>query len=98
YHRRQSFPTRRSSDLFPGVRFLLENGKQFVIKANGVSAKNIYIQSATLHGRPRAIPFLAHRDLMAGGQLVFEMGSRPSQWGRSRSEEHTSELQSLRHL
>jgi len=69
--------------LFPEIRFRLENGKEFVIKANGVSDKNIYIQSATLNGRRRAIPFLGHRDLMAGGQLVFEMGPRASQWGRS---------------
>ena len=34
------------SPLFPEVRFNLENGKTFVIKARGVSAKNIYIQAA----------------------------------------------------
>jgi predicted alpha-1,2-mannosidase len=67
--------------LFPEIRFQLENGKQFVIKANGVSDKNFYIQSATLNGRPRRIPFLGQPDLMAGGELVFEMGPRSSRWG-----------------
>jgi hypothetical protein len=53
-----------------------------VIKANGVSAKNIYIQSATLNGRPYRRSWLAHRDVMAGGQLIFKMGQRPNQkWG-----------------
>ena len=70
------------SPLFREIRFRLENGKQFVIKANGVSDKNIYIQSATLNGRPYPILFLPHQTLMAGGQLVFEMGPRPSFWGR----------------
>jgi predicted alpha-1,2-mannosidase len=68
--------------LFPQLRFRLENGKEFVIKANGVSAKNIYIQSAVLNGRPYRKSYLLHRDLMAGGQLVFQMGARPNlKWG-----------------
>ncbi len=68
--------------LFPEVRFKLENGKQFVIKASGVSATNIYIQSATLNRLPYRKSFLTHRDLMAGGQLIFKMGAEPNrQWG-----------------
>ena len=70
------------SPLFPEVRFKLENGKQFVVKASGVSATNIYIQSATLNRLPYRKSFLTHRDLMAGGELVFKMGARPNrQWG-----------------
>jgi predicted alpha-1,2-mannosidase len=70
------------SPLFPEVRFSLENGKSFVIKAHGVSAKNIYIQSATLNGRPYRKSYLLHSDLMSGGELVFEMGAQPNvRWG-----------------
>jgi predicted alpha-1,2-mannosidase len=70
------------SPLFPQLEFHLENGKRFIIKANGVSATNIYIQSATLNGAPYRKSFLTHRDLMAGGELVFKMGARPNlQWG-----------------
>lgn len=64
--------------LFPEVRFNLENGKQFVIKADSVSDRNIYIQSATLNGKPHRQSFLRHQDLMAGGQLIFRMGPRPN--------------------
>jgi predicted alpha-1,2-mannosidase len=68
--------------LFPEIRFQLENGKQFMIKANGVSTKNIYIQSAMLNGRPYRKSFLTHRDLMAGGELIFKMGAHPNRrWG-----------------
>jgi predicted alpha-1,2-mannosidase len=68
--------------LFPQIQFHLENGKQFVIKANGVSAKNIYIQSATLNGRPYRRSFFTHQDLISGGELIFKMGPRPNQqWG-----------------
>jgi predicted alpha-1,2-mannosidase len=68
--------------LFPELRFNLESGKSFVIKARGVSAQNIYIQSATLNGRPYSHSYLLHRDLIDGGELVFQMGPQPNtHWG-----------------
>lgn len=68
--------------LFPELRINLENGKAFVIKAPGVSANNIYIQSATLNGRPYRYAYLLHKDLMSGGELVFRMGPKPNTgWG-----------------
>ena len=70
------------SPLFPEVRFNLENGRSFAIKAHGVSETNIYIQSATLNGQPYHKSYLAHRDLMAGGELLLQMGSQPNtRWG-----------------
>lgn len=70
------------SPLFPEVRFRLENGKVFGIKARGVSERNIYIQSASLNGRPYTKSFFTHGDLMAGGELVFQMGAQPNmEWG-----------------
>ena len=70
------------SPLFPEVRFTLENGKTFVVKARNVSDRNIYVQSATLNGKPYAKSFLEHDDLTAGGELAFVMGPRPNrQWG-----------------
>ena len=70
------------SPLFPETRFKLENGKTFVVKAEGVSERNVYIQSATLNGKPYAKSYLEHADLMAGGELVFTMGAQPNRlWG-----------------
>jgi predicted alpha-1,2-mannosidase len=70
------------SPLFPEVRFNLENGKSFVITARGVSETNIYIQSARLNGNPYSKSYLTHEDLMAGGELAFEMGAQPNlKWG-----------------
>jgi hypothetical protein len=68
------------SPLFPEMRFSLENGKSFVVKAEGVSDRNVYIQSATLNGKPYSKSYLEHADLMAGGQLVFTMGSQPNRF------------------
>ncbi|MEK6282644.1 MAG: GH92 family glycosyl hydrolase [Acidobacteriota bacterium] len=68
--------------LFPELRFKLENGKTFVIKARGVSQKSLYIQAARLNGKPYRKSYLLHKDLMAGGELVFQMGARPNYgWG-----------------
>jgi predicted alpha-1,2-mannosidase len=68
--------------LFPELRFNLENGKSFVIKARGVSKENIYIQSATLNGRPYRFSYLTHKDLLNGGELAFQMGPKPNPaWG-----------------
>jgi len=68
--------------LFPEVRFNLENGKSFVIKARGVSPKNIYIQSANLNGKAYNKSYFNHGDLMAGGELVLEMAAQPNlKWG-----------------
>ena len=51
----------------------LPNGKTLVIKAPGLSEKNIYIKSVTLNGKPVSTMFLEHSDLMNGGELLFEM-------------------------
>ncbi len=70
------------SPLFPEIRFNLENGKSFVIRARGLSPRNVYIQSARLNGRPYTKSFLWHSDLMSGGELVFQLGPRPNPgWG-----------------
>jgi len=57
-------------------------GKEFVIEARGNSPKNVYVQSATLDGRPLRGPWLPAKDLQDGGTLVLEMGPEPNkQWG-----------------
>lgn len=68
--------------LFPGLKFNLENGRTFTIRARQTAPRNIYIQSASLNGKPYRKSYLLHEDLMKGGELVFVMGSRPNpDWG-----------------
>jgi predicted alpha-1,2-mannosidase len=50
----------------------------FTITANNNSPENIYIQSITLNGKPHTKAWLDFADIAAGGELVFEMGSRPN--------------------
>jgi putative alpha-1,2-mannosidase len=63
--------------LFRQAKINLENGKSFIIRAQNVSDKNIYIKSVRLNGRPYRKSFFAHEDLMNGGVLEFEMTDAP---------------------
>ncbi len=70
------------SPLFRQVTIHLGNGKDFVITANRDSEKNIYIQSATLNGKPLNKPWFTHDDIVGGAKLVLEMGPTPNKaWG-----------------
>jgi len=66
------------SPLFQRVALPGQDGKTFVITANGNSAKNKYIQSATLNGKPMARSYLTHAEIMQGGELVLQMGPNPN--------------------
>ena len=78
---------------FDQVKIRLENGKVFTIKANQRDASHYYIQSATLNGKEYTKSFIHHSDIMAGGALVFEMGSKPNKsWGSAPADRPVSEI------
>ena len=56
----------------------LQNGNNLTIKAPNVSDKNCYIQSITLNGKPIHCGYITYEQIMAGGELVFKMGSKPN--------------------
>ena len=57
------------------------NGKKFTVRANNLSAKNLYVQSVQLNGKDLDNPFLPYSEVRNGGTLVLNMGPKPSQWG-----------------
>jgi predicted alpha-1,2-mannosidase len=65
----------------PKLAFHLTNGKIFTVVAENVGPENIFVQSATLNGRPLDTPAIHHTDIVAGGTLNFVMGAQPSAWG-----------------
>ncbi|WP_446743329.1 GH92 family glycosyl hydrolase [Silvibacterium acidisoli] len=69
------------SPMYGKISLSLQNGKTFRVEAVNNSAANVYIQSATLNGRPLDIPVITWEQIQAGGILHFVMGSKPSQWG-----------------
>lgn len=57
-------------------------GDKFEIIANNASKKNIYVQSATLNGKPLTSFRFPAKELLKGGSLVIEMGPQPNKnWG-----------------
>jgi predicted alpha-1,2-mannosidase len=69
------------SPAVPKATLQLANGKTFAITADGISDKNIYVQSVRLNGKDWNNPFLPYAELKNGGTLAFVMGPEPSRWG-----------------
>ena len=66
------------SPLFRRATITLEDGKQFVIEARDNSPENVYIQSAELNGEPLLRNYITYGDIVRGGRLTFQMGSKPN--------------------
>ena len=66
------------SPMFEEATILLPERKKFIIKADRVSNKNIYIQSAKLNGKDLTGSLFNHTDLMQGGKLHIKMGAKPN--------------------
>jgi predicted alpha-1,2-mannosidase len=74
------------SPLFSRIAVHLDSkyypGRQFVIETKNNSPKNIYIQSATLNGKPLGKPWIYHSAAVHGATLVLTMGPEPNRnWG-----------------
>ncbi|MEN6308037.1 MAG: glycoside hydrolase domain-containing protein, partial [Anaerohalosphaeraceae bacterium] len=70
------------SPVFEKVTIHLPNGKQFTVSAPGCSETNMYIQQASLNGKPLTEPWITHTDIVNGGELKLIMGPKPNKtWG-----------------
>ncbi len=70
------------SPLFDDASLDMGNGKTLRIVAKNNSAANVYIQSATLNGKPWNKPWFSHDDVKDGATFVFTMGPNPNKaWG-----------------
>lgn len=68
-------------------------GRTFTVVAENNSPKNIYIQSATLNGKPMPRTWFTHAELLAGGSLRLTMGPKPNKtWGKASSVRPPSEM------
>jgi hypothetical protein len=58
-------------------------GRTFTVIADNNSAQNMYVQSATLNGKPFQKTWFTHDQLLAGGVLRLKMGPTPNvNWGK----------------
>ncbi|GGA97670.1 GH92 family glycosyl hydrolase [Puia dinghuensis] len=71
-----------TSPVFSDIRIKLDpayaTGKTFRIIAHRNSRENIYIQSATLNGKPLHRCYIDYKDIVRGGTLELVMGNTPS--------------------
>lgn len=68
--------------LFNRASIRLENGKRFTVEAARKSADEIYVQAATLNGKPLDRAWISHSEIANGGTLRFQMGPQPNEkWG-----------------
>ena len=54
-------------------------GKDFIIEARNTSEENLYVNKATLNGKPLTTFFFPASELLKGGRLVLEMASEHKQ-------------------
>ncbi|MEU9111582.1 GH92 family glycosyl hydrolase [Streptomyces sp. NPDC048483] len=78
------------SPLFTKATLHLENGRDLVVNAPRNNARNIYVQSLKLNGKPWNSTALPHALLSRGGELEFAMGPKPSTWGSGKDAGPTS--------
>ncbi|WP_221420197.1 GH92 family glycosyl hydrolase [Fulvivirga sp. M361] len=68
--------------VFEKITIQLNDGKTFTIEAGNLSDENKYVRSVTLNNQLLDRTWISHKEIMAGGQLTFEMTSRPNRnWG-----------------
>lgn len=68
------------SPLFTRMSLKLANSKTFTVAAENNSKANVYIQSATLNGKPLSKPVITWEQIQAGSTLRLQMGLQPSKW------------------
>lgn len=66
------------SPMFKKATITLENGKQFVIKADNNSKDNVYINTASLNDRSYSRNYITYNDIIKGGMLHFGMSNKPN--------------------
>jgi predicted alpha-1,2-mannosidase len=75
------------SPRFAKATIHLQNGKDFVIEAPGVSDENLHIQSVKVDGQPLNRSWVKHNEITAGGKLSLEMQSEPNrEWATDRKD------------
>lgn len=64
--------------LFNKITLQLENGKEFVIQAENNSKENLFVNDIQLNEKPWDKNYITHETILKGGNLKFEMTSKPN--------------------
>lgn len=74
------------SPLFQKAELNVGDGKTFTVLAKNNSDKNIYVQRATLNGKPYTRSYISYDEIINGGTLELVMGPKPSKWGTAKAD------------
>ena len=74
------------SPLFDVAEVTVGEGKTLTVRAEGNAPDHPYVQSVRWNGKPWSKNWIAHADLIGGGELVFEMGAKPSRFGTAKAD------------
>ena len=74
------------SPLFDLAEVKVGEGKTLTVRADNNAPDRSYVQSVRWNGAPWSRNWIAHADLIGGGELVFEMGAEPSQFGTAKQD------------
>ncbi|TDW96327.1 GH92 family glycosyl hydrolase [Dinghuibacter silviterrae] len=66
------------SPVFNKITLTMEDGRQFIIEADGNSKDNVYIDAATLNGVPYTHNWITYGDIARGGVLRLQMSNKPN--------------------
>ncbi len=61
--------------VFDDISIDVGNGRTFKVATKNNTSENKYVQKVYLNGKKLDKPFISHKDIMSGSELVFEMGS-----------------------
>ncbi len=62
----------------------LSNGHTFTVSVTPLDDAHPYVGTVTLNGKPLERTYLHHAEILAGGELHFDMQAEPNRdWGRS---------------
>lgn len=74
------------SPLFDRAELRLGAGRTLRVIARGNGPDRPYVQSVRWNGRPWTRNWIAHAELAKGGELMFEMGDKPSRFGTAKKD------------
>jgi predicted alpha-1,2-mannosidase len=70
--------------LFDRASIKLESGATFTVEAKRSGPRDLYVQSATLNGKPLERCWITHSEIVNGGVLSFVLGPKPNErWATS---------------
>jgi len=70
---------------FKKVKIKVSDEKYFTITAKNLTDENYYIRKVFLNNSNYFYSYIKHADIIKGGDIVFEMNSRPTEWASNKN-------------